>query len=305
MDIICAVSHGRSASLAAHAHHMATFQLLRPPFVSRETLPSYVSRLAARNGLPVRAFMLDLGIWKRISFQIDDDLRHHLISVLPLEEREVDELISWSGNPDGDNRCLFRGETIISRSLRNPVQRGCPKCLQEDVASGGDGLGWSMALRGDWQFREVSVCLRHSHPLVDLWNEPKMAQRQFASLWLQNIQAEVMAVDFDQPSCKVSDFDRWLDRRLETGNDETWLAGHSLFAATVFCRLLGKELQRLAGESIENDALRDAQARGFKVASQGEAAILDAFDRLARQGSTAQHGHQAAFGNLYLKLSKE
>jgi hypothetical protein len=83
-----------------------------------------------------------------------------------LSARQLQELISWTGQSIGDVRMSFRGETFVSRALRNPVIRGCPICLREDAQAGGDKPLKFMAMGGDWQLREVNICVRHSHPLI-------------------------------------------------------------------------------------------------------------------------------------------
>ena len=41
-----------------------------------------------------------------------------------------------------------------------------------------------------------------------------------------------------------SAYDLWLDQRLETGEDVSWLAEHNLFTATTICSLFGGVLLR-------------------------------------------------------------
>jgi len=76
------------------------------------------------------------------------------------------------------------------------------------------------------------------------------------------------------PAPNRSDFDLWLDHRLETGEDPTALAEHGLYPAASLCRLLGRELLRVEGvpETDEVLTLRAAQQAGFVVARQGDAA---------------------------------
>ncbi|MBQ4827153.1 hypothetical protein J4729_21785 [Leisingera sp. HS039] len=50
-----------------------------------------------------------------------------------LTDIQIEEMPSWTGRICGDARILFSGEIYVSRSLRNPVVRGCPKCLREDL----------------------------------------------------------------------------------------------------------------------------------------------------------------------------
>lgn len=94
----------------------------------------------------------------------------------------------------------------------------------------------------------------------------------------------------------------WLDGRLAEGRDETWLAGHSLYAATTFCRLLGAELIRHEGPSNVGD-LRAAQAAGYRVAHRGEDAVRATLKDLAERATGSKVEPRGAFGDLYAKLA--
>ena len=88
--------------------------------------------------------------------------------------------------------------------------------------------------RGDWQFREVNLCVRHRHPLVDLWREQTPEKRYDTGPRLADIREKISGGEFEQPRVEPSPYDIWLDARLATGRDETWLARHSLYAGTTF-----------------------------------------------------------------------
>ncbi|MCE6949461.1 TniQ family protein, partial [Cereibacter sphaeroides] len=198
----------------------------------------------------------------------------------------------------------FRGEILGSRALRNPKVRGCPACLREDAAAHRGAPIEAMALRGDWQFREVSLCLRHRHPLVQLWEVDSPVERHDFGTRLTAIEDAILRGDLDLPPAEPSPYDLWLDRRLTDGSDTTWLAGHALHAATIFVRLLGMELLRLQETPAEgHDRLRLAQAKGFDMARCGAEAIGEALDRLARHSGGHNDEPRKAFGPLYANLN--
>ena len=200
----------------------------------------------------------------------------------------------------------FRDEIFVSRALRSPTMRGCPVCLREDAKSHGGPAVEAMAMRGDWLLREVMVCLRHRHPLVPLWQALNPTDRYDIAPRLQEIEAEILSGYFDHPLCVASFFDIWLDRRLEDGEDETWLGQYELYPAASFCRLLGAELLRLNPVN-PLDAfcrIRVAQAAGFAVAVEGEAGIRSALNRLAEAAMGHNDTAQKAFGQLYVKLRR-
>ncbi len=279
---------------------------LRVAPVPRETWTSLLSRMAALNGTDVTMFASDRGgSAKRFTAYGPEDVRF-LVEAAGLDDDAVVALRSWTGYSVGDGRTAFRGEVFITRAVRSRHVRGCPVCLREDAeARGGDPLA-AMALRGDWQFREVSVCVRHGHPLVRLWEVEQAHLAHDVGHHLRSVAPQILAGGLDRPRLQPSPFDLWLDRRLDDGHDDTWLAQLSIFAAATTCRLLGQELLRLENGPTDTDdrAPRAAQAAGFAVASRGEAAIRSALDRLAAAASGYNDTAAKAFGDLYAQLAR-
>ncbi len=159
-------------------------------------------------------------------------------------------------------------------------------------------------MRGDWQLRDVTLCLKHRHLLVPLWRaDARVARFDFAARF-DAILDDLVAGALDRPLCEPSDFDLWLDHRLETGEDPTALAEHGLYPAASFCRLLGREFLRSQGlpETDEMLTLRAAQQAGFAVARQGEAAIAAALRDLVAAGGGQCEEPKAVFGDLLTKL---
>lgn len=279
---------------------------LRPTPNRRETHLSFLSRLAATNGVSIADFALDMGFsFKRVISQEKQALRD-LAECGGLTTDQVDDLMSWTGEAAGGVQINFRNEIFGSRSLRNPTIRGCPVCLRNDADSDVKIPARAMTMRGDWQFREVSICVEHEHPLVPLWERSNLSERQNSSARLTEILPDIRSGEFDVPREPPSRYDLWLDRRLETGHDRTWLADKSIYAASIFCRLLGAELLRVEGTLSENDAsnVRTAQAKGFAVAHQGKNAVTEALEMLAAHADGRSDEPRKAFGRLYVDLSR-
>lgn len=221
-----------------------------------------------------------------------------------LTAADIDTLQSWSGEPIGEVRTRFRGEVFISRALRNPTMRGCPVCLREDAEAHPGVPSEAMAMRGDWQLREVTLCLKHRHILVPLWTENRREARYDFALRLKEIEADLQAGTLERPVCDPTEHDLWLDRRIQDGEDSTWLANHGLYPASAFCRLLGMELLRLRPDPVQEEIhrLRAAQQAGFAVARQGEAAISAALMALVEASDGKREEPKAVFGHLHTKL---
>jgi len=280
---------------------------LRPNPVPRETVPSFLSRLAAMRKSTVAQFAYDMGVSLRRVLNNDDDAMTSLATWGGLSREALAELLSWTGERIGDVRMTFRSEVFVSRALRNPAVRGCPVCLREDAEDAGRPAIEAMAMRGDWLFREVSLCLRHCHPLVPLWEVQKPSERDNMAARIAEIAGAIMEGAHDRPRCEPSAHDLWLDRRLETGEDTTWLGQHPLYPSAVFCRLLGDEVMRVKGQRPDDDwhRQRAARAAGFAVAREGEGAIREALASLANATLGQSASLQKAFGQLYAKLRND
>jgi hypothetical protein len=253
---------------------------------------------------PLAEFAQNMGFSFRRILDGDAEALDNLAHWGGLTATGIEVLQSWSGAPIGDVRMRFRGEVFISRALRNPTLRGCPICLREDAQAHSGGSAEAMAMRGDWQLREVTLCLKHRHVLVPLWTaDNRYARYDFAPRF-KEIEADVLAGSMDRPVCDPTEYDLWLDRRLEDGEDHTWLTSHGLYPATAFCRLLGMELLRLQANPEQDDIQksRAAQQAGFAVARQGEAAISAAFMALVEAAGGKREEPKAVFGHLHTKL---
>jgi hypothetical protein len=282
--------------------HLPALPISNPAPAARETVYSYLSRLAATWRTDVDGITSDMGApFKRFLNQ-EPDAFHALAGWANLTPQQMEEMRSWTGIRAGNVRMKFRGGLFVSRALRNPVIRGCPLCLRGDaVQHGGYGAG-SMIMRGDWQLREVIICVRHCHPLVPLWKSDKPWDRYDIQARLREIDADIMSGGLDKRDMNPSAYDLWLDGRLQDGRDDTWLKGQSLFASSTFCRLLGQA--RLRMNQSEDTAVNGTTlAAGFDIARQGETAIRQSLDQIAQAATGALDAPNKAFGTLYLALN--
>ena len=87
------------------------------------------------NGVSSAEFAVDMGFSiKRLIF-LEKVAVESLVALGGLNADERETLISWTGEALGEVRMSFRGETFVTRALRNPGIRGCPICLREDAMS--------------------------------------------------------------------------------------------------------------------------------------------------------------------------
>ena len=262
--------------------------------------------MAAMNGVSSAEFAVDMGFSiKRLIF-LEEVAVESLVALGGLNADERETLISWTGEALGEVRMSFRGETFVTRALRNPSIRGCPACLREDAKSFEGPATAAMVMRGDWQLRNVNICVRHEHPLVELWKVTYPVDRYDCGVRLKEISDRILEGAFNRPLQSPTAYDLWLDKRLGTGIDTTWLKDQTLFAATTFCQLLGTELLRLHTSSGIAGASEDATARaiGFEVARHGETAIMASLNDLAAQSKGAGDEPNKAFGALFTQLAR-
>jgi hypothetical protein len=284
--------------------HSIILPVTNPPPAPRETVFSYLSRLAATWRTEPATLARHMGAKFRRFLDVDPAAVEALATWAELDPRQVQELLSWTGVPAGNVRMAFRGELFVSRALRNPVVRGCPVCLREDAEGHEGPPAAAMAMRGDWQMREAFVCVRHSHPLVELWRADKLADRHDMAARLRRDRKDILSGALDRPAAPPSAYDLWLDDRLQDGRDETWLKDQPLFAATTFCRLLGRALRPAELRDVDCAGGAD-HAAGFDVARSGETAIRAALDRIAASATGHLDAPNKVFGPMYTALNRD
>ena len=86
-----------------------------------------------------------------------------MADIFRLDPTALEDLLSWTPQPVPGLRARFRGEHYGSRAIINPVVRGCPVCLREDIQSNLMPLQGQMVMRGEWQLRHHScACITAS-----------------------------------------------------------------------------------------------------------------------------------------------
>ena len=267
----------------------------------REIAASYIARLASAYGVRTRDFALDMGLSMR-RILISDGSAIAALCELGDVGGAAQTMISWSGQPIANAKMAFRSERFILRSLRQPDVRACPICLHEDARDHPDQAGNLMAIRGDWLLRDVRICVYHKHPLVTLWRREPLSSRYDIQARLAEIAPRIFAGAFHEDLVDPTPYDLWLDSRLRTGSDRTWLAETSLQAAILFCRLLGEVVRR---ESVEFTTTRESShVVGFEIARGGRDAIRYAFHELASSATGYNDGPRAAYGGLFTALDQ-
>lgn len=276
---------------------------LRP--AERETLPSYLSRLAASKGVATPEFAYDLkGSFNRF-LTCDPDMIEALSVWAQLSPQDTKELLSWTGVRTGNVRLDYRGDTVISRALRNPIVRGCPVCLRDDAAQALSEPTSAMVMRGHWQLREVSICLHHHRLLVPLWAENLPSRRFDMQYQLRRILDQILLGQLDGSLFEPSAFDLWLDDRLTGKPDHTWLAPHSTSACAAFCRMFGHGILRDVNEDTDPMSHQHlACAAGFDVVTNGADAIKAMLAKLSFESDGIADGVRQTYRRMFTALDR-
>jgi hypothetical protein len=278
----------------------------RVDIAHRETAPSYLARLAVVNGVSGSDLAVDMGFSLKRLINLDEAAVRALSEIGGLDDFAREDMVSWTGHPQGNVRSLFRNEVFVSRAIRSPTVRGCPICLKEDAAATEVANAGAMVMQGHWQLRDVYICVRHGHPLVDLWTFNVPTERFEYSARLREISKSILNGDLDQRRCDPSPYDLWLDARLGEGCDDTWLKDCSLYAAVTFCGLLGCEIARhLYNDSMSAENQKSSCAGlGFEIVKCGPSKISAALHDLAERADGATDKPNKAFGEMYKHLGR-
>ncbi|MDO6723398.1 TniQ family protein [Celeribacter halophilus] len=267
----------------------------------RETLPSFLSRMAAANGCGPAQFSVEMGFSIKRVLNLDPWPLERLCQLAGIDAQEMEDLVSWTGAGIGGVRTCFRNEVFISRALRNPTVRGCPVCLRED-AEGSASPTKSMYMRGDWQLRGNDICLRHQKALVPLWKHSQPVARSSISERLTENLNDIISGARDGHEVLPSEYDYWLEQRLVDGTDHTWLGSIGLYPAMTFCELLGVELLRTG--AVTGCAEGRPSVIGFLAASEGPSRIEEAFSGLLAHAKDTALEPRGVYGSLFAHFDR-
>ncbi|RRH73811.1 TniQ family protein [Falsigemmobacter faecalis] len=273
-----------------------------PAPVERETLPSYVSRVAHSFGVSVNTFLNDAGLGRNFCARPERSAAlEDFKQITGLRSEAVDMLLRWTGVGVDETHLVFADAVMNTRSLRNPVVRGCMACLRDDIMAGHLARPLTSAVyRGHWQLRDCFVCLRHSRLLDTLWSETMMTRRYDIGQNIAELLPGLWAAEPEKSEIIPTSFEHWQDSRLAGTSSDSWLDQQCLHATITLAPLFGADILALsldAATSVEQ--MRLAQQVGYEVMTGGAAAISDALTDLALTKSSPA----AAFKHLFRKLS--
>ncbi|MCE8467527.1 TniQ family protein [Rhodovulum sulfidophilum] len=282
---------------------MTTPLPLAPDLQDRETAFSFISRLAAMNGVDTAGFCTDMGL----SFnKVIDGNPEALARLAVLSATDVEDLRHWSPRYLGNREHEFRGNRLHAKAIKESTIRGCPACLREDTEATPGRVEGGMYIRGHWLFRPVTLCLKHQHPLVPLWTEANVSCRYDASARLAEISPAISAGNLDKELRAPNPFDEWIEARLAGTPIESWLDQFDLYAAAHFCELLGRAIWAVRFPKWKKFGPERAWMSfemGFRFATKDEATVRDTLMQLQETIGEPTDGPKKKYGALYDRLA--
>lgn len=268
-----------------------------------ETATSLVSRLAARNGIPMAE-----------GFCQDHRLR--LQRVADGEPATIHKLAEMAGvDPNRLFASTFRksetgtfrlgNEILMPNWMSRRAVRVCPTCLLEDAAASSLRPDVAMYGRAWWQVAFVRTCHVHGRSLAVLRTAQGVVIHDFAA-WVRRYASDMVRLAAEAEPRQATDLEGYLVRRLsgQVGGVPL-LDGLQVGLAARFCEVLGAV--RLNGRArrsgrIDGERLRIAGHAGFALAAAGEEGVRSFVAEMLDPGSEgrrANGGVQSALGPLH------
>lgn len=279
---------------------------IRCDLIADESVPSWVSRLAACNRVrSANEFCLDMGL----KFQACANGRPEaLVKLSKLTGTSLDALERASIVQSGQN-FMLRGERFTKRMLRRLKVRVCPSCLNTDLEVAAATRAHAIYGRTLWQLSVIRTCPIHTCALVPIADSAAHARHDF-TLNLRDHQKRIRELAQrpipQHPSALEAYVMDRLDRR-PTG--APWLDHLDLNIAIATCELLGASMT--LGATADISTLSDTELHGighagFEVARTGEAGIRAALSQMQASyvsRRTGRTGPRAVFGPIYWSVA--
>ncbi|MFD1880661.1 TniQ family protein [Paracoccus pacificus] len=265
------------------------------PLLPMETLPSFVSYIAQRNGLRhVQDFVQDMDLsWRQI-LQLDPGTVQDLAELTGVD---AEALAADSFAPVSDGFFRFRGRDLPLSFLNRSALKYCPLCVSNDRDV--HGRTWGRAL---WQLHPLHVCPAHG-VMLDVLAPPDYPRcpHDFAGR-IADHWALINAVAALDVGREATRFARYLSERLhghDPRNGASWLDGLPLDVAARLCENVGTLV--IAGpnshpKALDRRRMIEAGAVGFAISVKGLDALRDVYESVRRRSPSSKGGFYADFG---------
>lgn len=252
------------------------------PLRPGEAALAYLSRLAARNGIPcAKHFCAD---WELDFRLLEEGCPGETGRLAALADVSAGDLVAACVRKDGKGYRI-RSERMVASSLRRNRFHVCPACLEADIRETTLSPPAAAYGRLAWQIGAVWTCITHGIPLVDLGAGSGTTANDFTAVVRPNLTRldELIATSHRRPP---SELELYLLRRLDGRPcGVPFLDGLDLHVAIRFCEVIGA--LAVHGRGVHLNRIDDAEAHlagavGIGIASRGERAVQDLLTKLRR-----------------------
>ena len=261
-----------------------------------EPATSFISRLAARNGLKsVQEFCRD------IRFPYLDLISGDATTLLLLSKLGNCDLLALEGSSFRNlnrNSLRLRDEIATSQSLHRRKVRVCPRCVVADV--GRQANYWRAWRRLPWQFKSIRSCPEHGCELLELPQEGSAIRGYDYAAQVRDHWATIAnARPVEQ---RHTDFEAWLSARIKSVRGASWIDKLELNVASRTCEVFGLLLEKGPEAALSGHSARDWASyadRGFQIMRGGS----DAFDAALEDLLQHQYVDRRFFSKVYGPLT--
>lgn len=265
------------------------------PIMAMETLPSFLSYAAQKNGSRhVQDFVNDMDLSWRGILQLEPETVQELAD---LTGASVETLSANSFAAVTGGLFRLRAHDLPKTFLDRSGLKYCPICVENDRAT--QGRTWGRAI---WQINPIRVCAQHGVVLerFDQAQYPR-SPHDFAVRIADHRKrvADETPTDAGRSACQ---FARYLSRRLfnkACPECSSWLNELPVDVAARLCENIGVLIVHGAerhSQSLEPKRLIAAGAAGFEICEQGPDAVSDVYETIRRTSPNAKGGFSVDFG---------
>lgn len=270
---------------------------------TRETPTSFLSRLAARNGISAASdFSLDIGIdWKNLRL----GKLSTIAELARLSGADKKALQQYTFSVQGPACWTVNGEFASNKVAARTRVPCCPHCALEAFNKHGFAGVFS---RADWHFLSVRCCEIHHVPIMRL-PPPKYAVDSYDTVSLMRehwamIEAAAHAPTTRQPTR----LEHYLRKRISGWNDNSWLHRWRLPIALRASELLGVRLlfgAKARTTQMSEDQLHLAAEAGFDVLNGGKEVLREKLLAFHSENTIGFGTHHSDMGVFFAWLTRE
>ncbi|RVK42994.1 TniQ family protein [Sinorhizobium meliloti] len=278
---------------------------LTVPLHSGETLASFCSRTAARNGLPsARVFAAHLGFsFNGLSAGKRQDVERFAQAVGRFPESLGPALVQSDGI-----HVAVAGEKLPRTYLQRNRLRFCPHCVQEDEASGAGRAGTRAYGRMAWLVSLIRTCpIHHTKLLTSARSRPEALDDFFVRLgWELLLMPEHLRKSVPQQPTGLETY--VVDRLNGDRTHMPFLDDLPMYAAGQLSEWVGAVLMfgvDFKPNEMTEDNWREAGGEGFGALSEGEHGFRQFLKSLHPKCSSGRLGSadpSSVYGQLYTSL---